>query len=90
MSRAVNNAESHQAANIWLNILKEIMKFEGKEYVKFIMLFNEYDIIWAHILAYHWMNVCLCVTSENTLDRISVVLRFLWFSLECEDKHFKE
>jgi len=53
MSRAVSNAESHQAANIWLNILKEVMKFEGKEYMKFIMLFNEYDIIWAHILAYH-------------------------------------
>ena len=53
MSRAVSNAESCQAANIRLNILKQVMKFEGKEYVKFIMLFNEYDIIWPHILAYH-------------------------------------
>jgi len=53
MSQAVSNAESCQAANIWLNTLKQGMKFEWKEYVKFIMLFNECDIIWPHILAYH-------------------------------------
>jgi len=67
------------------------MKFEWKEYVKFIMLLNEYDIDRPHILAYHWMNVCAHarMTSENTLDKISTVSRFLWFSLE-HDQNLKE